>query len=125
MIEIIQHGNFKKANGYLERLLETAKFGWLDKYGRKGVEALKAASPEDTGLMASSWYYQIEHTKNGAVLSWCNNDIENGTNVAILVQYGHATKNGRWVNGRDYINVALQPIYEEIDAEIRKEVARR
>lgn len=122
MITFTHKGDFKKVNGYFERLREIMRFGILDKYGRKGVEALSAATPVDTGRLASSWYYTIEHDKNGASLVWSNSDIEGGCNVAILIQYGHGTRNGGYVSGIDYINPALAPIMQEIADAAWKEV---
>ena len=123
MVTFEEHGDFKKLNNFFEKCLEIVHFGFLDKYGRRGVEALSAATPKDTGLAASSWSYEIvREGKNTVSLQWHNDDIENGYNVAILVQYGHATKNGSWVEGIDFINPALTPIFEEIKDEVWKEV---
>lgn len=122
MVTFEQHGDFSKLNKFLERCLEVVHFGWLDKYGRKGVEALSAATPKDTGLAASSWSYDIVREGKNVRIEWHNDDIENGRNVIILVQYGHATKNGGWVEGVDFINPALEPIFEEICDEVWKEV---
>jgi len=124
MVVLEQKGDLKKVNRFLERLLEVAKFGFLDKYGRMGVEALSAATPKDTGLAADSWRYEIVRENGQTSLVWCNDDIENGYNVAILVQYGHATKSGTWVEGIDYINPALEPIFNQIANEIKREVDR-
>lgn len=124
MVTFNQHGDFKKTYSFLERCLEVVNFGYLDKYGRRGVEALSAATPKDSGLAANSWNYQIQREGHTVTLSWYNSDIENGYNVAILIQYGHATKNGGWVQGRDFINPAIQPIFEEIKQEIEREVKR-
>lgn len=121
MIEVIQHGDFKKTKSMFQRMLEPLNLSWMDKYGKRGVEALMLNSPEDTGRMAVSWDYEIEHTKNGAVLRWINSDVEGGCNVAILVQYGHATKNGSYVMGRDFINPALAPIFDEMAEQIWEE----
>lgn len=122
VITVTQHGQFRKAYSFLERCLEVGKFGYLDKYGRKGVEALAQATPKDTGRASTSWRYEI-HREDGVVrLEWHNDDIEGGYNVAVLVQYGHATKSGSWVEGVDYINPALRPIFDEIKNDVLKEV---
>lgn len=122
----VKGGNdFRKANGFLERCLEVAKLGYLDRYGRRGVEALSAATPIDTGLAASSWSYDIERSDGQVRLTWHNSDIENGCNVAVLVQYGHATKSGSWVEGVDFINPALAPIFEQISNDVWKELSSR
>lgn len=115
-------GNFKKLDSFFERALEVFDVGILNKYGRKGVEALRAATPKDTGLLAESWYYNIEHTKGTATINFCNLDIENDCPIAIIVQYGHATRNGAWVEGVDYINPALKPIFDDMIKEIGRKV---
>lgn len=125
MITLEAQGKFQKANSFLERLLELPNLGVLDKYGRMGVDALSKATPTDTGLAKSSWYYKIEHRKDGASLIFANSDIENGFPVAIMLQYGHATKSGGWVEGVDYINPALKPIFEDLKNELWKEVTKR
>lgn len=123
MIEFIAKGDFSKANSFFERLLELGHFGFLDKYGRMGVEALRNFTPVDTGLLADSWRYEIEREDSNSVrLVWYNSDIEGGYNVALLVQYGHGTKNGGWVEGYDFINPAMEPIFLNILEEITKEV---
>ena len=122
MIEFRSKGDFKKVNSFFERLLELGNLGFLDKYGRMGVEALQNFTPVDTGLLASSWRYDIEREKGSVRLVWYNSDIEGGYNVALLVQYGHGTRNGGWVEGVDFINPAMAPIFQNILQEITKEV---
>jgi hypothetical protein len=124
MITFRQKGDFSKLNRYLERAKETVHLGDLDKYGRQGVAALKSATPVDTGLTASSWSYEITR-KNGSVsISFNNSNIQNGVPIAIILQYGHATRNGGWVQGRDYINPAIQPIFDKITEAAWKEVTK-
>lgn len=122
LITVEQHGGFKKANSWLEKCLELVNFGWLDKYGRQGVEALSQATPKDTGRAATSWSYKIVREADVVRLEWHNDDIESGFPVVIGLQYGHATKNGSWVEGTDFINPALRPIFDEIARKISKEV---
>lgn len=122
MITFKQTGDFKKLTGFLEKAKETIHLGILDKYGRLGVEALSAATPVDTGLTASSWYYEITRSKERATLSFWNSNIQNGVPIAIILQYGHATRNGGWVEGRDYINPAIQPIFDQMAEDAWKEV---
>lgn len=124
MITFKAKGSYKKAESFLEKLSETVHLGELDKYGRKGVEALSNATPKDTGLTASSWEYSIERPKPGVTkIVWSNTNVQNGwANVAILIQYGHAAANGTYVEGIDYINPAIQPIFDEIADSIWKEV---
>lgn len=123
MIVIHQKGDFKKLTRFLERSKEVVHRGILDKYGKRGVEALAAATPKDTGLTASSWSYKIKNNPgSGASITFYNSNIQNGVPIAIVLQYGHATKNGGWVEGRDYINPAIQPIFDEMAEAVWKEV---
>lgn len=124
LITLEQHGGFKKANSWLEKCLELVNFGWLDRYGRAGVEALANATPKDTGLASQSWSYQIQRDPGEVRIEWHNDDIENGFPVVIGIQYGHATKGGTWVEGVDFINPALRPIFDEIARNVSKEVRR-
>lgn len=122
MITFKQKGDFKKADSFFEKCLEIFDAGIFDKYGQMGVKALSDATPKLTGLAASSWYYTIERDNKGTKLIFSNSDIEGGCNVAILIQYGHGTKSGGYVEGRDYINPALQPIFEDLKNKLLKEV---
>lgn len=124
MITFKQKGNFSKLNRYLERVKEVAKVGILDKYGQAGVEALSSATPTDTGLTASSWYYKIERTKTSATIQFLNSNINDGVPIAVILQYGHGTGTGGWVEGRDYINPAIQPIFDKIANDAWKEVTK-
>lgn len=124
MITFRQKGDFTKLTRYLERAKEVVKLGDLDKFGREGVAALASATPVDSGKTASSWSYEIKH-KNGSVsISFYNSNIQNGVPIAIILQYGHGTRNGGWVQGRDYINPAIQPIFDKIANEAWREVTK-
>lgn len=124
MISFRQKGDFSKLTSYLEKAKETIKLGNLDRYGQEGVKALSSATPQDSGKTASSWYYEIEH-KNGSVsISFHNSNINKGVPIAIILQYGHGTRNGGWVEGKDYINPAIQPIFDKITSEAWKEVTK-
>lgn len=124
MISFRQKGDFKKLNSYLERLEEVIKLGKLNKYGERGVSALASATPVDTGLTASSWQYSINREKDSVSISFENTNINNGVSIAILLQYGHGTRNGGYVQGRDYINPVIQPLFDQIAEEAWKEVTR-
>lgn len=124
MIKIRQKGNFKKLTSFLERAKEGLDIGVLDKYGRKGVAALSSATPVDTGLTASSWFYKIENKNGVASIEFHNRNIQNGVPIAVILQYGHGIKNGGYVVGRDYINPAIQPVFDELAKNAWKEVAR-
>ena len=122
MITIKQKGNFEKVTSWLEKLKEIFRLGILNKYGRMGVDALSAATPVDSGLTASSWSYEIQNDGNSASLSFYNSNVNKGVNIAIILQYGHGTGTGGWVQGRDYINPAIQPIFDQLAEELWKEV---
>ena len=124
MITFRQKGDFSKLTRYLERVKEVIRRGDLDKYGRAGVAALASATPIDTGLTASSWYYKIKHSNGSAVISFHNSNIQNGVPIAIILQYGHGTGTGGWVEGRDYINPAIRPIFDAIANDAWREVTR-
>nr|DAE52849.1 MAG TPA: type I neck protein [Caudoviricetes sp.] len=122
MITIKQKGDFKKLDRYLERLLNVIKRGELDKYGRMGVDALMAATPVDSGKTARSWYYEVKHTNGGASIVFRNSNVNDGVPIAIILQLGHGTGTGGYVAGRDYINPAVQPIFDQIANDAWKEV---
>lgn len=124
MITFRQKGDFSKASQYLERLKEAAKLGVLDKYGREGVAALASATPTETGLTASSWTYEIERNGNSVSIVYKNSNINKGVPIAVILQYGHGTGTGGWVQGRDYINPAIQPVFDRIADEAWKEVTK-
>ena len=124
MITFRQKGDFSKLTRYLERLKEVVKIGDLDKYGREGVAALSSATPIDTGKTASSWYYEIENKNGSATISFYNSNVNKGENIAILIQYGHGLRGGGYVQGRDYINPAIQPIFDKIAENAWKEVTK-
>lgn len=124
MISFRQKGDFSKLTRYLERVKEAVHMGYLDKFGREGVAALASATPVDSGLTANSWYYQIENKKGSVTITFHNSNFQNGVPIAIILQFGHGTRNGGWVQGRDYINPAIQPIFDEIANEAWKEVTK-
>lgn len=111
-----------KTQRFFERVREIVKMGDLDKYGKIGVEALKEYTPKDTGETADSWRYEIKHDKNGSTIYWLNDNVVNGVNIALILQYGHATKNGYWIEGIDYINPAMRPVFDEIAEKAWREV---
>ena len=125
MISFRQKGDFRKLTRYLERVKEVAQIaqiGDLDKYGRQGVAALASATPRNTGKTANSWNYEIKQEKGSVSIRFYNTNIQNGVPIAIILQYGHGTRNGGLVQGRDYINPAIQPIFDEIVKSAWKEV---
>lgn len=124
MITFRQRGDFSKFTNYLERLKEVAKKSDLDKYGREGVAALSSATPVRTGATANSWYYEINHQNGSVSISFYNSNINKGVPIAIILQYGHGTRNGGWVQGRDYINPAIQSVFDRIANDAWKEVTK-
>ena len=124
MITLKQRGNFDKLTSFLERIKEPFNMGILNKYGIKGVEALREATPKDTGKTSESWSYKITRENDIIKLSFLNSNRNQDVPIAIILQYGHGTKNGGWVEGIDYINPAIQPLFEELAKEIWKEVSK-
>lgn len=124
MVTFRQKGDFSKATRFLERVKEAVGFGLLDKYGQKGVAALSAATPVDSGETAASWDYEIVNQKGSARITFTNSHIVKGVPIAIILQYGHGTRNGGWVEGRDYINPTIQPIFDELAEKAWKEVTK-
>ena len=124
MIKFRHKGDFSNLTKFLEKAKEAVRLGNLDKYGREGVAALASATPVDSGLTANSWYYEIVNKDGRAMISFCNSNIQNGIPIAIILQYGHGTGTGGWVEGRDYINPAIRPIFDKIANEAWREVTK-
>ena len=124
MISFRQKGDFSKLTRYLEKAKKVIHISDLDRYGREGVAALASATPVDSGLTANSWFYKIEHKNGSVTLSFHNSNIQNGVPIAIILQYGHGTNNGGWVQGRDYINPAIRPIFDKIAEDMWREVTK-
>lgn len=124
MISFKQRGDFSKTFNFLENAKNAVKPGDLDRFGRAGVSALASATPVETGATANSWYYEIKKEAGSTTISFCNSNIQNGVPIAIILQYGHGTRNGGWVQGRDYINPAIQPIFDQMANAAWKEVTR-
>ena len=124
MIEFKQKGNFDDLTRYLKKIKNVSKEIDLDRFGRAGVDALASATPYDTGRTSRSWYYEIKNQNGVASISFHNSNSNNGVPIAIILQYGHGTRNGGWVEGRDYINPAIQPIFDNLAESAWKEVAR-
>lgn len=124
MIRFEQKGNFSKLDRYFKRASKSVKNIDLEQFGKRGVDALSKATPVDSGLTSKSWYYKIIKTKDSTTITFNNSNIQNGVPIAIILQYGHGTKQGGWVEGRDYINPSIQPIFDEIAKNAWKEVTR-
>lgn len=124
MITFKIKGDYSKVTRYLERVKEAIGKGILDKYGKMGVEALRSATPVDTGLTASSWSYEIQNDGKTAAIIFNNSNVNHGVNIALILQYGHGTGTGGWVEGRDYINPAIQPVFDQLVKEAWGEVTK-
>ncbi len=123
-MRVKQKGDFKKLTGYLERAKSITHASILDKYGKLGVEALSHATPVDTGKTAASWYYTVERKRGKLTIAFHNDNVVNGVQIALILQYGHGTARGGYVQGVDYINPAIRPIFESLANEAWGEVTR-
>ena len=123
MISVSSRGGFSKTEAFLHRARDL-RIQILRRYGEEGVRALSLATPKDTGETASSWYYQIKEDKTSTTIEWLNRHVEDGVPIAVILQYGHGTNGGGYVEGIDYINPAMRPLFEEIANSVWKEVSR-
>lgn len=122
MITLKVFGNFKNSDRFLKKMSTTDFANSLKSVGQKGVDALSAATPMDSGLTASSWGYELERTKTTFTFTWTNSNVVSGFPVAVMLQYGHGTGTGGYVQGRDYINPSMAPIFEQIINDLWMEV---
>ena len=122
MIKFKVSGDFSKTKNSLKKLKNVSELETLEKYGRLGVEALRAATPKKTGKTANSWDYEIVKEGDKASIYWTNSNINKYVNIAVILQYGHGTKQGSYVQGIDYINPAMRPVFESIANDAWKEV---
>lgn len=125
MVVVKHAGSFRNTERFLKRVSKIDYVGILNRYGREGVAALASATPVDTGKTANSWGYEITTTKDSYTIAFTNSNVVDGVPIAIILQYGHGTRNGGWVEGRDYINPAIQPIFDKIANEAWREVTKR
>lgn len=124
MITFRHKGDFSKLTRYFEKVKKSVRTSTLEKYGKEGVAALASATPVDTGETANAWYYEIENVNGSAKIAFYNSNIQKGVPIAIILQYGHGTGTGGWVQGRDYINPAIQPIFDKIAEDAWREVTK-
>lgn len=122
MISFKSNGSFKKTEDFLRKMAKGDIYQSLDSEALRGVDALVSATPLDSGLAATSWTYKIERSKGSCRITWMNTDVENGFPVAIMLQYGYGTGTGGYVQGRDYINPAMKPIFDSIADKVWKAV---
>lgn len=121
-VKLVTKGSFKNTYRFLGKISTLSLYNKLKKYGEAGVAALAKATPVDTGKTAMSWEYKIEVTGGKVIISWWNSNVVNGVPIALVIQYGHVTGTGGWVEGRDYINPAIQPIFDKMVDDVWKEV---
>ena len=122
MIKITSKGDFNKTMKFLKGIKSSDYTKILDKYGKIGVSKLSAATPVDSGSTANSWHYRIENGRGGAKVVWYNTNVNRGVSIAMILQYGHGTGTGGYVRGRDYINPAMRPVFDELANAAWKEV---
>ena len=122
MIKFVSRGDFNHTEAFLKEMQKNQMFSQLESLAQEGVSALESATPVDSGLAANSWGYEIDVSRGGARISWTNDDIENGFPVAVMIQYGHGTGTGGYVQGIDYINPAIRPIFDKIADKVWKAV---
>lgn len=123
-VRIKHKGNWKKTETFLQNSKKFDPIPILQKYGEIGVDKLSKATPVDTGLTAASWYYEIVKERGGYTIHWCNRNVVDGVNIAILIQYGHGTRHGTYVFGRDYLNPTMQDIFDTISVQLWREVSK-
>lgn len=122
MFSFSSTGDWSKTVAFLQKMQKLNVDVVLNSAGAKGVAALGRATPKESGLAASSWTYEIKKTSSGIEIGWKNTDVENGFKVALMIQYGHGTGTGGYIQGRDYINPAMRPIFDEIAETVWKAV---
>lgn len=122
MIKIKHRGNFNNLERFFNKVSNRNYLNVLDKYGEIGVQALKKNTPVDSGMTADSWTYEIEHSRDATIISFLNTNFNEGVNIAILLRYGHGTGTGGFVQGRNFIDPAIQPVFDEMAEALWKEV---
>lgn len=125
IISVTQKGDFSKTIKFLEKTSKANIKSILEKYGKEGINVLSKNTPADSGKTAMSWDYDVKKTKYGYEISWYNTNIVDGVNIAIILQYGHGTRNGGYVSGRDYINPSIGPVFDKMADEAWKEVINK
>lgn len=122
-VRIKQKGDWRKTEVFLKSVKKFDPIPILQRYGEIGIIELQSATPKHTGLTAASWYYEIAKSKDGYILTWNNSNVVDGVSIALLIQYGHGTRSGTYVQGRDYINPALRDIFDNIAVQLWREVS--
>lgn len=122
MIRFGHRGNFKHTEQFFKQAQKISYMDILRKYGQAGVDALSSATPKETGVTAKSWSYEIVPSKRGYSIFWNNSNVQDGVNIALILQYGHGTGTGGYVRGIDYVNPALRPIFTAMANDAWEEV---
>ena len=122
MFHVSSSGSFAKTNHFLEAIKSDKIFSVLDAYGQKGVDLLSAATPIESGETAHSWFYEVVNQPGRHIIYWGNSHVEEGVNIAVILEYGHGTGTGGYVEGRDYINPALRPLFDKIIEDVWRQV---
>ena len=124
LITFKQKGSFKKTDTFLNRMKNWEFMSHMQEFGEQGVQALAASTPVDSGATAAAWSYEIVRTDKGVSIYWTNSNTNKNVNIAVILQFGHGTGTGGWVEGRDYINPAIRPVFDDIAENAWKEVIR-
>ena len=124
-VKVSSSGSMKNIEKFFNRIRKKTYLNALDAYGQMGVEVLRDGTPKDSGITSDSWNYIVETNKTHSKITWTNDSVNDGVNIAVILQYGHGTGTGGWVEGVDYINPALHPIFQEIADRLWKEVSRK
>lgn len=122
MITFKQKGTFKKTDNFFNRMKNWEFMRHMQEFGEQGVQALAASTPVDSGATAAAWGYEIQRTSQGVSIFWTNSNTNKNVNIAVILQFGHGTGTGGWVEGRDYINPAIRPVFDDIAEKAWKEV---
>lgn len=121
-IRTVVKGSFEKTEKFLKRISSKTIYGRIESYAKEGVDALRSATPVDSGITSESWGYKINYTKGGVTITWTNEHKVKGVPIAIILQYGHGTRNGGYVKGEDYINPAIKATFDKIQDSVWREV---
>ena len=124
MITIESQGEWKLTRNWFDRMTKLDLALIMNQFGKEGVSALAAATPSRSGLTSKSWNYEVTRKGNNWKITWTNSNVNKGANIAVLIQYGHGTRNGGYVVGRDYINPAIRPVFDKIAQKAWKEVTK-
>ena len=124
MITISSKGSFSNTEKFLKRSIISNYNSIFEKYGKEGVRLLSSATPVDTGKTSESWTYEVKKSKSGISIEWSNSNVVNGVQIAVIIQYGHGTQNGAYIQGQDYINPVIKPLFDILTNDIWKDVSK-